>query len=109
MRTGTGCRRPGRQGTADPPVSRRCILWRLSGCFSGSSVTFSVPLPCQPFEQSHRELLVQRRLSLKSPPNRGEQPLPGCVLQNVARGPCLDRLEEVVWVLVHGYHHHASL
>src|SRR5919106_245294 len=84
-----------------------CLLWRLSGCSSRSSLTTT--LPRQPFEQSHRKLLVERRLSFQSPPHRTQEPLPTGVLEHIARSPCLHRLKEVVWVLVHGDHHDGCL
>src|SRR5829696_6293440 len=52
----------------------RCILWRLSGCSSRSSLTTT--LPRQPSEQSHSKFLVERRLSFQSPSHRTQEPLP---------------------------------
>src|SRR5918998_5720143 len=84
-----------------------CLLWRLSGCSSRSSLTTT--LPRQPFEQSHRKFLVERRLSFQSPPDRTQQPLPTGVLEHIARCPYLHSLKEVVRVFVHGHHHHGYL
>src|ERR671912_642931 len=101
MCTGTGGYWMGCQGFVTLSVCLlRCTLWRLSGCSSRSSLTTT--LPRQSFEQSHSKLLVKRRLSFQSPPNRTQEPLPTGVLEHVARSPCLHRLKEVVWVLVHG-------
>src|SRR5215211_6469533 len=80
----------------------------LLGCLTGQrsrSLLATTTLPREPYQELHRKLLVQRRLSFQSPPNRTQKPLPTGVLEHVARCPCLHSLKEVVWVLVHGYHH----
>src|SRR5829696_6113895 len=85
----------------------RCILWRLSGCSSRSSLTTT--LPRQPSEQSHSKFLVERRLSFQSPSHRTQEPLPTRILEHVASSSSLNCLKEVIRILVHGDHHDTGL
>src|SRR5919112_3852414 len=63
----------------------------------------------QPYQELHRELLVERRLPIKGPPYCPQNPLPAGVLEHIPCSPSLHSIEEVVRILVHGYHHYASL
>src|SRR5829696_872221 len=110
MCTGTGGYWVGCQGFVTLSFCLlRCILWRLYGCSSRSSLTttLSTTLPRQPSEQSHSKLLVKRRLSFQSPPHSTQELLPTRILEHIPSSPCLHCLKQVVWVLMHGDHHDA--
>src|SRR5215218_7332252 len=90
-----------------PTGSGECPPRSLSRSSPSPLLTTGTTFPGQPYQESHSKLLVKRRLSFQRPPHSTQELLPTRILEHIPSSPCLHRLKQVVWVLVHGDHHDA--